>query len=198
MDAPTAEGAVLVISGPSGCGKSTICRDLMRDERVAFSISATTRPPRTGEEDGREYHFIDERRFRELVDEGAFLEWADVHGNLYGTLKKPVEEALATGKVYLVEIDVQGGAALKKLRVPGVFVFVAPPDLETLRRRLVERGTDSQEVIERRLKKASWEMDSAGLYDHVVVNEDLETAIAEVRRLAGLGGRPAGAPAEKG
>ena len=191
MDTKSAKGTVLVISGPSGCGKSTICRDLMTDERVSFSISATTRPPRKGEKDGREYHFIDETRFRELVDEGAFLEWADVHGNMYGTLKKPVEEALAAGKVYLVEIDVQGGAALKKLRVPGVFVFVAPPDLETLRQRLVDRGTDSKEVIERRMKKASWEMDSAGLYDHVVVNEDLETAIAEVRRLAGLSAKPA-------
>ncbi len=187
MEEGKRKGTVLVISGPSGCGKSTICRDLISDERVSFSVSVTTREPRSGEQDGREYHFIDEKRFRELVDEGAFLEWADVHGNLYGTLKGPVEEALEAGRIYLVEIDVQGGSALKKLCVPGVFIFVAPPNLDTLRQRLVERGTDTEEVIERRMKKASWEMDSAGLYDQVVVNEDLKVAIAEVRRLAGLG-----------
>ena len=183
------QGMVLVISGPSGCGKSTICRDLKTDERVEFSVSATTRAPRPGEVDGRDYHFIDEKRFRELVDEGAFLEWADVHGNLYGTMKEPVQRALDAGRVYLVEIDVQGGAELKKLQVPGLFVFVAPPSLEALRERLEKRGTDSREVIERRMKKAGWEMDEARLYDHVVVNEDLDEAIAEVRRLAGLAER---------
>ena len=180
------QGKVLVVSGPSGCGKSTICRDLLKDDEVHFSISATTRTPRKGEVDGRDYHFIDEARFRDMVEEGAFVEWAEVHGNLYGTLKEPLEKALEAGQVYLLEIDVQGGMALKKLQMPWLFVFVAPPDLDTLHRRLVARGTDSPEVIERRMKKAGWEMDMAGVYDHVVVNEDLERAIQEVRQLAGL------------
>ncbi|MAB79556.1 MAG: guanylate kinase [Planctomycetes bacterium] len=179
-------GFILVISGPSGCGKSTICRNLLEDERVDFSVSVTTRKPREGELDGREYLFVDEDRFREYVDSGAFLEWKEVHGNCYGTLKEPVENALAEGRIYLVEIDVQGGEALKLIRVPGVFIFVAPPDLDTLRRRLVDRGTDTPEVIEQRMRKATWEMDHADLYDHIVVNQDLNIAIAEVRRLAGL------------
>jgi len=183
------KGTVLVISGPSGCGKSTICQRLLEDARVQFSVSATTRKPRPGEVDGREYHFLDEARFSELIDEGEFLEWAEVHGNRYGTLREPVERALEEGRVYLVEIDVQGGAELKRLEVPGLYIFVAPPDLETLRKRLEERGTDAPEVIERRMQKASEEMEARGLYDHVVVNDELSKALDEVRRLSGLSER---------
>ena len=179
-------GTVLVISGPSGSGKSTLCRRLLEDPRVEFSISATTRKPRRGEVHGVDYHFMDTSEFREHIARGAFIEWAEVHGNLYGTLREPMERARAEGRVYLVEIDVQGGAQLKKLEVPGLYVFIAPPDMDTLRRRLVGRGTDDQEVIERRLKKATEEMDRQDRYDHVIVNDDVERALAEVRSLAGL------------
>jgi len=184
--APPRRGQMVVISGPSGSGKSTLCKRLMQDPRVRFSISATTRAPRTGEVDGREYHFLSTGRFRELIREGAFIEHAEVHGNMYGTLRAPMEEALARGELYLLEIDVQGALQLKALGEPGVYVFVAPPDMEILRRRLVGRGTDAPEVVERRLKKADDEMRERVKYDHVVVNDDLERALGEVRQLVGL------------
>lgn len=179
-------GRMLVISGPSGCGKSTICRRLLEDRQVVFSISATTRAMREGEVDGRDYVFVDKARFRAHIEAGDFIEWAEVHGNLYGTLRQPMEEALAAGKVYLVEIDVQGGAQLNELEIPGLYIFVSPPDFETLRSRLVGRGTDAPDVIERRLQKAQEEMRAQERYDHVVVNEDLDEAIDEIRRIAGL------------
>jgi guanylate kinase len=181
---------MLVLSGPSGSGKSTICKRLLEDPRVEFSVSATTRAPRAGEVDGREYHFLDKARFRAEIERGAFIEWAEVHGNLYGTPRLPMERALAAGRVFLVEIDVQGGAQLKALGLPGVYVFLAPPDLGALERRLAARGTDSPEVIARRLAKAREEMRAMERYDHVVVNADVERAVAEVRRLAGLEGEP--------
>jgi len=180
-------GTMLVVSGPSGSGKSTICKRLLSDPRVEFSVSATTRAPRAGEVDGRDYHFMDKARFRAEIERGAFIEWAEVHGNLYGTPRAPMERALAAGRVFLLEIDVQGGTQLKALGLPGVYVFVAPPDLASLRGRLERRGTDSTEVIERRMAKAQEEMRARERYDHVVVNVDLERTVAEVRRLAGLG-----------
>lgn len=182
----TKRGVMLVISGPSGAGKSTICRRLLEDDQVEFSISATTRTPRRGEVDGRDYYFLDKERFRAHIEQGEFIEWAEVHGNLYGTLRGPMEDALDRGKVYLVEIDVQGGAQLKALELPGVYVFIAPPSLKELRRRLVGRGTDAPEVIERRLRKANEEMLAQDRYDHVIVNDDVDEAIAKVRRLVGL------------
>jgi guanylate kinase len=185
-------GTMLVVSGPSGSGKSTICKRLMADPRVEFSVSATTRSPRSGEVDGREYHVLDKARFRAEIERGAFIEWAEVHGNLYGTPRVPMETALAAGKVFLLEIDVQGGAQLKALGLPGIYVFIAPPDLADLRQRLAHRGTDAPEVIERRLAKAKEEMRARERYDHVIVNQDLERAVAEVRRLAGLSAEPSG------
>jgi len=177
---------MLVVSGPSGSGKSTICRRLLEDPRIEFSVSATTRAPRSGEVDGRDYQFLDKGRFRAEIERGAFIEWAEVHGNLYGTPRAPMERALAEGRVFLVEIDVQGGAQLKALGLPGLYVFIAPPDLESLRQRLVSRGTDAPDVIERRLAKAQEEMRAQGRYDRIVVNRDVDEAVAEVRRLVGL------------
>lgn len=180
-------GRMLVVSGPSGSGKSTICKRLLEDARVEFSISATTRAPRSGEVDGRDYHFVDKTRFRAMIERGEFIEWAEVHGNLYGTPRAPMERALADGRLFLLEIDVQGGAQLKALGLPGVYVFIAPPDLDSLRARLVRRGTDTPEVVERRMAKAAEEMRAKERYDHVVVNRELESAVAEVRALVGLG-----------
>jgi len=177
---------MVVISGPSGSGKSTLCKRLLADPRVHFSVSATTRPPRPGEVDGRDYRFLSPSRFRELIREGAFIEHAEVHGNMYGTLRAPMEQSLARGEVHLLEIDVQGALQLKALGEPGLYVFVVPPDMEILRRRLVGRRTDAPEVIERRLKKAEDEMREAVKYDHVVVNDDLDQALAEIRSLVGL------------
>jgi len=179
-------GRMLVISGPSGAGKSTICKKLLDDSRVQFSVSATTRKPRPGEVDGRDYRFILPEDFRRMISEGAFLEHAEVYGNLYGTLRAPVRDALVGGKVYLLEIDVQGANQLRALGEPGLYVFIAPPDFEELRKRLVARGTEAPEVLERRLHKAEDEWRERVNYDHIVVNDDLTRAVAEVRRLVGL------------
>jgi guanylate kinase len=179
-------GRMLLISGPSGSGKSTLCKRLLEDPRVEFSVSATTRAPRPGERNGVEYHFLSKEEFRRKIAEGAFLEHAEVYGNMYGTLRAPMEAALAAGNVYLVEIDVQGALQLKALDVPGIYVFIAPPSLELLRKRLAGRGTESPEVLERRLQKAEDEYRERVKYDHVVVNDDLDRAVLEIRRLAGL------------
>ncbi len=179
-------GRMLVISGPSGAGKSTICRKLLEDPRVLFSVSATTRKPRPGEVDGRDYKFIQREDFRRMIAEGAFLEHAEVYGNLYGTLRAPVRDALLQGKVYLLEIDVQGANQLRQLGEPGLYVFIAPPDFEELRKRLVGRGTEAPEVLERRLHKAEDEWRERVNYNHIVVNDDLSRAVAEIRKLVGL------------
>lgn len=179
-------GRMVVISGPSGSGKSTICKRLLEDPRVVFSVSATTRKMRPGEVDGRDYHFLSVDEFRRRIARGEFIEHAEVYGNLYGTLRAPLEQAIAAGQLYLLEIDVQGALQLKALGEPGQYVFIAPPDFEELRRRLLKRNTETPEVLERRLHKAEDEYRERIKYDHVVVNDDLERAVGEVRGLIGL------------
>ena len=191
-------GRMVVISGPSGSGKSTICKRLMSDPRVQFSVSATTRQPRPGETNGREYHFLSREEFRRRAAAGEFIEHAEVHGNMYGTLRKPMEDALALGRVFVLEIDVQGANQLRALGEPGTYLFIAPPDFEELRRRLVARNTESPEVLERRLHKAEDEWRERVTYDHVVVNDDLDLAVAEVRRLIGLDPATSAKPSRKG
>ena len=183
-------GKMLVISGPSGSGKTSICKRLLEDPRVEFSVSATTRVARPGEVDGRDYHFVTPEWFRQQIQAGAFIEHAEVHGNMYGTLRAPIGEAVERGAVFLLEIDVQGALQLKALGEPGLHVFIAPPDMEELRRRLVGRATDAPEVIERRLKKAEDEYRERVKYDHVVTNDDLDDAIEAVRVLADLAPAP--------
>jgi len=179
-------GSVLLISGPSGCGKSTICKRLLEDDSVVFSVSATTRAPRPGEVDGTHYHFLSVDEFKARIRAGDFVEHAEVHGNMYGTLREPMQAAIAAGKTYLVEIDVQGALQLKALEVDGIYVFVAPPSFEVLRQRLSGRGTETPEVLERRLKKAEDEYRERVKYDHIVVNDDLDRAVAEIRKIVGL------------
>lgn len=185
MSAPR-KGQMVVISGPSGSGKSTICKKLLEDPRVVFSVSATTRKMRPGEVDGRDYHFITTDEFRRRAQNGEFIEHAEVFGNMYGTLRAPMESALGAGKLYLLEIDVQGALQLKTMGEPGVYVFIAPPDFEELRRRLSNRGTEAPEVLERRLHKAEDEYRERVKYDHVVVNDVLDRAVREVREKIGL------------
>ncbi len=187
----TSRGRMLLISGPSGCGKSTICDRLREDPRVVYSVSATTRPPRPGEVDGKDYHFLSKEEFRRRIEAGDFIEHAEVHGNMYGTLRAPMETAIREGRIYLVEIDVQGALQLKALDVPGIYVFIAPPSLEELRHRLEGRGTESPEQLERRLAKAADELREKDKYDYVIVNDVLEEAVAKIRELAGLGKEPA-------
>ena len=180
------KGQMLVISGPSGAGKSTICNALRKHPDVEFSVSATTREPRKGEVDGRDYHFKTRDEFRAHIEHGDFIEHAEVYGNLYGTLRAPIDECLARGNTFLLEIDVQGALQLKELGIEGLYVFIAPPSFEILRDRLVNRGTDAPDVIERRLRKATDEYNERERYDYVVVNRDLDEAIAETFRIANL------------
>jgi guanylate kinase len=182
----TTPGKMVVISGPSGSGKSTICKRLLEDPRIVFSVSATTRKKRAGEVDGRDYHFLSRDEFRKRAEHGEFIEHAEVYGNMYGTLRAPMQRALVEGKVYLLEIDVQGALQLKALGEPGLYVFIAPPDFEELRRRLVKRNSETPEMLERRLHKAEDEYRERVKYDHIVVNDDLDRAVNEIRRIIGL------------
>jgi guanylate kinase len=179
------KGKMVVISGPSGAGKSTVCRRVLEDPAVEFSISATTRARREGEVDGRDYYFLSADEFRQKVEAGAFIEHAHVHGNMYGTLRAPMDAALEAGRIYLLEIDVQGALQMKGIDIPGMYLFIAPPSFEELRKRLVGRNTETPEVLERRLQKAEDEYRERVRYDHVIINDDLEACIAEVRRLIG-------------
>jgi guanylate kinase len=180
-------GGLAVLSGPSGAGKTSICKALLEDPRVVLSVSATTRSPRSGEKDGVDYWFHSPEKFRAMVAAGEFIEWAEVYGNLYGTPRRPLEEACRRrDRLMLLDIDVQGAAQLRRQKLEAVFIFIAPPSLEELRVRLMARKTDRPEVIEKRLRWAQSEMEQQKLYDHVLVNVDFAATIAEARRLLGL------------
>ncbi|MGB4599536.1 MAG: guanylate kinase [Trichlorobacter sp.] len=171
------EGLLIVISAPSGAGKTTLCHDLtQRFPALQESISYTTRQPRPGEVDGVDYHFVSEVVFRQMVAEHAFIEWAEVHGNLYGTAMATIDEARRNGVDMLLDIDCQGAKSLKQRGVQGLFVFVLPPSLAELRRRLESRSSDAREVIERRIARATEEIREARWYDYIVVNDRLDEA----------------------
>jgi guanylate kinase len=175
-------GVVLVVCAPSGAGKSTLVKRLLSEfPNLRFSVSCTTRPARPGEVDGRDYRFLDRAAFESLRAEGHFAEWAEVHGNLYGTPRRPVEEALAGGRDVLFDIDVQGARQLRTSFPEGIFVFVLPPSLAELARRLKGRGTDATEVVARRLDNARRELAAAPEFGFWVVNDDLNAAYDELR-----------------
>lgn len=175
-------GLCLVISAPSGAGKSTLVGSLRRQfQHFAYSVSCTTREPRGGEKDGVHYHFISREEFVSRRDSGGFAEWAEVHGNLYGTPKGPVQKHLLAGRDVLFDIDVQGALQLKGVFPQGLFVFILPPSREELERRLRGRGTDTAEVIARRLGNALGELKQAGQFDYLIVNDDLDTVADELR-----------------
>jgi guanylate kinase len=176
-------GKLVVVSGPSGVGKSTINREAMRRTNAAFSVSVTTRPPRAGEIDGGDYFFVDRETFKQRIEQDAFLEWADVFGNYYGTLSAPVEATLAAGGLFVLEIDVQGAMQVHKKMPDATFVLVVPPSMEELKNRLIGRGTEDEESLQRRLGKSEAELKlsrDSGIYTHQVVNDDVETAVADL------------------
>jgi len=179
-------GVVLVLSGPSGAGKSSLINKISDDiGDFYFSISTTTRPRREGEEEGVHYHFVSEEEFKKDIDEDHFLEHALVHGNYYGTSLKPVKNALAAGKMVIFDIDVQGNTAINsRLGDITTSVFITPPSLSELKRRLENRSTDAQEVIENRLKMAKREIQRTSEYDFIVINDDLDIAANVLRQIA--------------
>lgn len=189
-------GLALVLCAPSGAGKSTLVKRLLEEfPDFSFSVSHTTRSPRTGEEDGRDYRFLDRARFEVLRDEGHYAEWAEVHGNLYGTPVEPVRMEMEKGRDMLFDIDVQGAAQLRESLPEGVYVFILPPSRLELERRLRGRGKDSEVVVAKRLANAREELGQAEGFDHLVVNDDLDRAYDELRAvyLAGRT-RPANRP----
>ncbi len=177
-------GVLLVISGPSGVGKGTICRELKRIyPDVVYSVSATTRSPRPGEVNGRDYFFYTEEKFKDLIAKDAFLEWAKVFDNYYGTPKDFVDATLRRGQDCILEIDIQGALQVKKKESLGVFIFIMPPSKEELLRRIKGRGTEKAEQIKVRMNKVEWELEQADNYDYVVVNDMINTAAEEIKRI---------------
>lgn len=182
-----ARGMLFVLSGPSGAGKGTVRKEVFRRiEGLSFSISCTTRLPRKGERDGIDYRFISRESFLERVDRGEFLEWAEVHGNLYGTLWHDVDKILDDGRDVVLEIDVQGALQVMNKCDDVVSIFLSPPSTEELERRLRARGSEDDDTIALRLKNALKEMEELDKYDHVVINDDLNGAVVEMERLVGL------------
>ncbi len=174
-------GRLFIVSGPSGAGKSSLCAAwLERCPNMALAISATTRAPRPGEQNGREYHFLDRRIFERQRDQGAFLEWAHVHGQLYGTRKADVESMLAAGRDVLLEIDWQGAAQVAEKMPQAIRIFILPPSIEVLRERLQQRGQDDMATIERRVAAAEAEMAHAGEAACRIVNDDFEQALQQL------------------
>ena len=178
------DGRLFVISGPSGAGKGTICKKLIESVDISISTSMTTRAPRTGEIDGKDYYFVTVDEFEEKIANDGMLEYARVFDNIYGTPKDMVIKQLERGRDVILEIDVQGGLQIKK-KMPeqAVLVFVLPPDLTTLRQRIIDRGTETEEVIDKRFNEAINEIKLIGEYDYYVVNDELDDAVYDLKAI---------------
>jgi len=177
-------GNLFVVAAPSGAGKSSLVKALLElDSHLVVSISHTTRKPRGQEQNGREYLFIDTATFQRMVDSGEFFEWAEVHGNLYGTSRAAIEERMAAGHDVVLEIDYQGALQIKKLFPNAILIFILPPSWEELAQRLARRGEDAKEVIAQRLVNARIEVDQARHFDFVIINALFETALFDLKAI---------------
>lgn len=178
------KGFLLVISGPAGTGKGTVCKELLkRNKDIVYSVSATTRKPRIGEIDGVNYYFVTEEKFKSMIENDEFLEYAYVHTNYYGTPKKFVFEQIEKGEIVLLEIDVQGAMQIKKKFPEAVFIFLLPPTMEELKNRIVKRGTETEEDIKRRYENAFKELDFVDNYDYFVINDVVEDAVSDIESI---------------
>jgi len=174
-------GTLFVVSSPSGGGKGTLIRHVLEVvENLRYSVSYTTRAPRPGEVDGREYFFVNREIFEEMAGAGEFLEWACVHGNLYGTAKNQVIEETAAGADIILEVDVQGAASVRQLLMDSVSIFILPPSFEVLRQRLIARDTDSPEELELRLRNAPEELKQYSAFDYVIINDEVDRAMGQL------------------
>lgn len=181
--------SLIVISGPSGAGKTTIIKRILSDpelkDKIMFSVSHTTRKKRKGEKEGEDYFFVSEKEFREMIEKGEFLEWAEVHGNLYGTHKNNIEKAEEENKILLLDIDVQGAEKIReKMKEKAVFVFIRPSSIEELKKRLISRGDTPEKEIEKRIKDAQKEIEEEKKFDFVIINDNLEHAVNELKEIA--------------
>jgi guanylate kinase len=178
---PGGRGRFVVLSSPSGGGKSTVTKRLLAaNPRFTYSVSVTTRPPRSHEKQGQAYWFVDREEFLRRRDRGDLLEWEEVYGEYYGTPRQPAEEAIAAGFVVLFDLDVKGALKFKQLHPDAILIFLSPPSYEILEQRLRARGTESEDRLKRRLSLAKWECDQSKRFDHTVINLDLEQTIREV------------------
>ena len=177
-------GVLIVITGPSGAGKGTICKALLeKHDNIYISVSATTRSPREGEIEGVNYYFLTKEAFEEKVKENGFIEYANVHGNFYGTPKVNVEKMLEEGKDVILEIDIQGALQVKENFKEGVFIFILPPSMEELKKRIINRGSETEESLMTRFKNAYKEINYVSKYNYAVVNDTLELAVAKVESI---------------
>lgn len=177
------KGMLIVVSGPSGCGKGTVLAEILKSDRIFYSVSATTRSPRQGETDGVNYYFLTKEKFEKLIEEDGMLEYASYCGNYYGTPKKPVEDMLEQGKHVILEIEVQGAMKVMEKCPEAVFVFILPPSLKELERRLNKRGTEAEDVIKKRLSEAAGEIKQAYKYNYAVINGELEKAVDDLKAI---------------
>ncbi len=178
------QGILFVVSAPSGAGKTSLCQELVSQlPDLRYSVSYTTRKPRPAEIADRHYHFVDEATFRDMIKDGAFLEWAEVYGNLYGTPRAPIKEWISQGIDVLLDIDTQGALQIRRHEPDAVSIYILPPSLEVLRRRLEDRKGDAPDEIARRLKKARDEVKNYRDYAHVIINEDFKSAVRQLEAI---------------
>jgi guanylate kinase len=175
---------MFIVSGASGTGKSTLCRAMLKVfPNLRFSVSHTTRPQRPGDREGRDYFFVAPQQFQTMIDRGHFVEWAEIYGHRYGTSKRMLEMAREEGQDLILDIDGQGARQLRDQNIPGAFVFILPPSLEELKRRLMNRKTERKEALEERLKKARAEIADSRWYDYLIINDDLRAAKARLKAI---------------
>jgi guanylate kinase len=178
------KGLLFVVSGASGTGKTTLCRAMLKFyPNLRFSVSHTTRPQRPGDKNGRDYHFVSPEEFQRMIDGGGFAEWAQIYGHRYGTSKKMLDQARMEGQDLILDIDSQGARQLRNQNLSAIFIFILPPSLAELKRRLMSRRTEGREALEKRLKEARSEIAEARWYDYLVINDDLREARAQLRAI---------------